>query len=260
MNREQSEQMRDWFRMYVQTFRAAGYGELENILLKEKHCLRVSSEMIGLAEDLGLDETDRILAGVIGLLHDIGRFEQYSRYGTFVDSRSVDHAVLGSRIIRNNGILDGVSREESDIIHRAVINHSALKLPPEEDRRSGFFSRLLRDADKLDIWKVMIEFYSGGGGSEDEAVGLNLPAEGEPSDEVLDDLYSGKPVDASNLRNQSDFKLLQVGWVYDINFVPTMERVLQREFLERLRSFLSESEEAQEAVDAAVAYAVNFTD
>lgn len=252
MRREEIEKIRDWFRLYVQTFRAPGYGELEHIVLKEKHCVRVSAEMIGLGKDMDLDESDLILAGAIGLLHDVGRFEQYSRYGTFVDALSVDHARLGSDIIRNYGILDGVDRYEQEIVHRAIINHSGLELSPDEDERTDFFSKLLRDADKLDIWKVMIDFYSSGGGSEDEAVGLNLPDNGEISDEVLDDLDEGRSVDAANLRSQSDFKLLQIGWVYDINFAPAMRRILERGYIEKISSFLPAGEDIEEAVENAL--------
>ncbi|MFO7915352.1 MAG: HD domain-containing protein [Candidatus Krumholzibacteriales bacterium] len=251
MKSEQAEKIRDWFSMYVGTFRAAGYGALENIVLKENHCRRVSREIAGLGAEMGLDESDLNLAEMIGLLHDVGRFEQYSRYGTFVDVLSVNHARLGSRIIENSGVLEGVESSEREIIHRAIVNHSGLRVPPEEDERPAFFSRLLRDADKLDIWKVMLDYYAAGG-EEDDAVGLNLPPDGEVSGEVLDDLSAAGPVDASNLRNQNDFKLLQIGWVYDINFAPSMRRVLERGYLEQLASLLPESEEVAEAVNAAL--------
>ena len=251
MKIEQADRVRDWFSMYVGTFRAAGYGQLDNISLKENHCRRVSREISGLGAELGLDESELNLAEVIGLLHDVGRFEQYSRHGTFVDALSVNHARLGSRIIENSGILEEIEPFEKEIIHRAIINHSGLRVPPHEDERPAFFSRLLRDADKLDIWKVMLDYYSGGGG-ENDAVGLNLPPEGEVSEEVLEDLYAARPVDASNLRNQNDFKLLQIGWIYDINFAPAMLRVLERGYLERLAALLPESEEVKEAVNAAI--------
>jgi hypothetical protein len=241
--------------MYVQTFRAAGYGELENVALKEDHCLRVRREMGELGAELELSGPDIMLAEATGLLHDVGRFEQYSRYGTFVDAVSVDHARLGCRILMNSGILDGLSTGESVIIRRAVMNHSALEIPEDLDERAGFFLRLLRDADKLDIWRVMLDYYSSGGGSEDEAVGLNLPDTPGVSDEVLDDLYAGRPVNAANLRNQNDFKLLQAGWVYDINFAPSMARVRQRRYLEKLRSYLPDSEEVREALDSMAAEA-----
>jgi len=249
MKSEVADSIRDWFSMYVGTFRAAGYGELENISLKENHCRRVSIEIAGLGAELGLDESELNLAEIIGLLHDVGRFEQYSRYGTFVDALSVNHARLGSRIIENSGILEELEPAEREIIHRAIINHSGLSIPPDEGERPAFFSRLLRDADKLDIWKVMLDYYSKGGGGDD-AVGLNLPPDGEVSEEVLDDLYAGRPVDSSNIRNQNDFKLLQIGWVYDINFAPAMLKVLERGYLERLAALLPESKEVEEAVSA----------
>ncbi len=248
MEEGQLTRIRDWFTLYVKTFKAPGYGDLENILLKEKHSVRVAEEMRGIGEDLGLKHQDLFLAEAIGLLHDVGRFEQFVRYGTFVDAASVNHAVLGEEIIRTRDVLAGLDSPEKEIILAAVINHSRLHMPDNLDDRTLFFCRLLRDADKLDILKVMLDYYSRDEVYEDDAVGLHLPEGRTVSPLVLEDLREMRTVQAEHVRNRLDFKLLQISWVYDINFPPSMKRLMQRCHIGKLRELLPDDKDVNDVI------------
>ena len=62
------------------------------IALKISHIERVSQKAKELAISLNLSQEDINLAELIGLLHDIGRFEQIRIYNTFMDKDSVNHA------------------------------------------------------------------------------------------------------------------------------------------------------------------------
>ena len=61
--------------------------DLSNFNIKRKvdHSLRVMELCKIIAENLNLDVEDIKLAELIGLLHDIGRFEQMKVYNTFND-------------------------------------------------------------------------------------------------------------------------------------------------------------------------------
>lgn len=109
----------------------------------------------------GTGDEDASLAWLLGLLHDIGRFEQVRRWGTFNDAQSVGHAQLGARILfdRADGrpplIRSFVEDDaEDDLIRTAVGLHSAWRLPEGLDERTRRFCEILRDADKVDILKV----------------------------------------------------------------------------------------------------------
>ena len=65
----------------------------ENIKRKEQHSLRVMAISKKIAEELKLSEKEIKLATLIGLLHDIGRFEQYTKWKTFSDKISTNHGV-----------------------------------------------------------------------------------------------------------------------------------------------------------------------
>ena len=78
----------------------------EKIKLKIDHTYRVSDLCEKIALSLGMNNEDVDIAWLTGLLHDIGRFEQVKRYGTFNDPKSVDHAKLGSSILFSEGKID----------------------------------------------------------------------------------------------------------------------------------------------------------
>ena len=73
------------------------------IALKVEHTYRVAGLAEGIAADEGLAAEDIDLAWLCGLLHDIGRFEQVRRYGTFSDARSESHAALGVHVLLDEG-------------------------------------------------------------------------------------------------------------------------------------------------------------
>ena len=96
------------------------------IRLKIDHTYRVAVLAERIARTVTDIPIDRDIAWTMGMLHDIGRFEQVKRYGTFVDSESIDHAELGITILfEGGGFL-----HNSEILHRRNRNFSksALKI------------------------------------------------------------------------------------------------------------------------------------
>ncbi len=129
------------------------------IKLKIDHTYRVAALCDRIARSLKLCMEDVELAWVTGMLHDIGRFEQLRRFGTFVDAESIDHAHYGVKTLFVDGkIRDYLSiNEESSeytIIRKAIYNHSAYRVEEGLDERTEMFCDILRDADKIDILKV----------------------------------------------------------------------------------------------------------
>ena len=90
MDRVNLEDVKKWFTNYVHTFKMVDQNIQQNIDLKKDHTVRVCKEILQIGAQIGLDEDELRLAEIIALLHDTGRFEQISRYQTFMDSKSVD--------------------------------------------------------------------------------------------------------------------------------------------------------------------------
>ena len=235
--------LKKWFHSYVKSYKSDDPAHQRNIDLKEKHTLRVCREMTKISKDLGLNEDEQCLSEMIALFHDIGRFEQYARYNTFLDSRSLNHAEFGVKILREKGVLNSLDPSSRELILKAISYHNRVTLPRHEDEACLFFSRLLRDADKLDIWRVVTEYYRRkANGEQNNAIELDLPDTPGVSDDVYRDLMALKIVDIRSMENLNDFKLLQVGWVYDVNFVPTFRRLKQKKYLDVIRKALPESD------------------
>ena len=152
--------LKNGFDAYVDTFRSDDPQIQQSILLKKDHTLRVCEEIVALGEKLHLNPGELRLAEAIALLHDIGRFEQYTRYKTFVDRLSENHAELGVRILDKEGVLDAVEAAAGDVIRYAIRHHNRRKLPEEAQGPRLFYLKLIRDADKLDIWKVVTDYYA----------------------------------------------------------------------------------------------------
>ena len=134
----------------------------QNILISHKieHTLRVAALSERYAAALGFTAEDTALAWFLGLLHDIGRFEQARRFNTFVDSQSLDHAELSADILFVDGLLDrfpteGLPEDWRKIAELSIRQHNKLRLPDGLDARTKTFAELLRDADKTDIFRVI---------------------------------------------------------------------------------------------------------
>lgn len=238
--------IKKWFSCYVDSFNNTSIHSRENIELKDAHTLRVCDEILTVGKQLGLGEDELRLAEIIALLHDVGRFEQYARYGTFNDTKSENHAELGIRIIEKEGVLDRLDEAIKKIVIKAINYHNLISLPGNENETCLFYAKLLRDADKLDIWRLVTDYYHRNEGKKNSGLELELPDTPGFSKSVGDDLANKRSVNFKNIRNLNDFKLLQAGWIFDINFEPSRKIIRERRYLEKIRAALPKSKEIDE--------------
>lgn len=95
------EKAKQAFKEYVKNYDP----EDKKVKLKIEHIERVSQLAKQMAEKLKLDEEDIKLAELIGLLHDIGRFEQIRIYHTFTDKKSINHGEYGAKVLFEDGLI-----------------------------------------------------------------------------------------------------------------------------------------------------------
>lgn len=57
-------------------------------------------------------------------------------------------------------------------------------------------------------------------------------------------------VDMRHVKNLNDLKLLQIGWIFDINFRPTVDCVEKRRYLQMIRDVLPQSKEMEGIFEA----------
>jgi hypothetical protein len=244
-----------WIENYVKRFASRDPNIQYALDLKQAHTGRVCEAILDIGRHEGLFGEDLRMAEASGLLHDIGRFEQFRKYKTFSDAHSENHALLGVEVIRKNKVLQSIDSEKARIIIRAVKYHNRAVLPEGENGRDLFFMKLLRDADKVDIWHVVTDYYGDVHEGRNSTLELNLPDRPGISDSVCRSLLEGRIVQMEDLRTLNDFKLLQIGWIYDINFRRSFQIVRERAYLERIRDVLpKDSIRVEELYKRAMAY------
>jgi hypothetical protein len=228
--------LRSWFASWCESFRSPDQTLQRNFDLKELHTRNVIKAAQLIAEGGG--ERRSMLAEVAALCHDLGRFPQFRDYGTFKDSDSVNHAHLSAKIITEHRLLDFLPDEERNCVSLAVRLHNVFQVPAGLAPLAAEMLRLVRDADKLDIWRVFIEYFEAPEEERASAAGLGAPDLPFCSADVLETIRTGELVQLSQLKSLNDFKLLQLSWLYDINFPTTFRLIKERDLLARLGSTL----------------------
>jgi putative nucleotidyltransferase with HDIG domain len=211
---------RQWFDGYTRGFLTGDDALDLPLQVKIEHTAEVQANMARLATALDGSAEDRVLAEMAGLLHDVGRFPQYRRYHTFRDSASVNHARLGLQEIGRHRVLDGLPTAARRELAFAIAHHNAFVLPPHPDRRRVLLARMLRDADKLDIWRVFKTYYCDGR-RLNATLDLDLADTPGYTPAALESLRRGRMVRLADVHNRNDFKLLQIAWIHDLNLAPS---------------------------------------
>ena len=130
------------------------------IALKIAHTYRVADNCEQIAKSIGLTDEEIEFAWLSGMLHDIGRFEQVKRYNTFIDSESVDHAEFGADLLfgEEGLISDYIDDRDWDAMLEIVIRqHNKYRMDETISGKTLVFCNILRDADKVDIFRVNVE-------------------------------------------------------------------------------------------------------
>ena len=253
MEQSQLDELHIWFDAYVQTYNDIDEEGYRNILLKVEHTRKVCENMALLAAGEGLTAEECRIAAAVALLHDVGRFPQFRRWRTFRDSDSDNHARLGIEILREQNVLAGLPTAERLTIEEAVRFHNLLALPLRFRSPDTLFIRLIRDADKLDIWRVFLDYFSQPRELRPSAVTLGFPDLPGVTPACVSELAAGRIIHLADVRMLNDFKLLQISWVYDLNFRSSYHLLQQRGHIQALAATIPLDHNAEQAVARAVA-------
>ena len=217
------------------------------IRLKVGHTLRVAGLCERIAGSLDLDPEEKDLAWMIGLLHDIGRFEQVRIYHTFRDAESVNHAQFSADLLFRDGMIrDYTAVSDRDrIMETAIRYHNAYRLPESLTEQERTYSQILRDADKIDILRVnretpMTQIY-------------NLPEEAfltsGISDPVYEDMLAHRDVNRANSRTGVDFLMGHIAFVFGLVYPISFRIVEEQGYLEQMLAFESRNERTRERMN-----------
>lgn len=228
-----------WFENYLGKFlNCKDPKVLINYELKREHTYRVRDNILKIGRGLNLDENNLKICELIGLFHDVGRFKQYSDYGTFSDSITGSHGKISVDVLVENNVLENVKDCEKNIVLKSIDYHNYFHVPENESEEIKLFSRLIRDADKLDA------FYLETDRSENRKYDLGkLSCEREYSEEVIKDIMESRQVDFRNIKYKYDRKLAILGLIFDLFYDQSYEVFQSGEYLSKIFSDLPQNTE-----------------
>ena len=208
---------------------------VKQIRYKYYHSYRVKELMIKLADILKLSDKEKEVSEVIGLLHDIGRFEQIRKSGDCSDVLSgIDHADESCIYLFDEGHIKDYYDDEKyyKIIEDAIKNHNKYEIDSNLKDKSLFFTKMIRDMDKIDIFKVITDEYS------------YVYDKNEISKEVIDSFNSGKTIDSHIRNTETDNIYGYFAFIYDINFKESFEIIKNGKYIENLFSVIKVKEDS----------------
>lgn len=216
------------FKNYTSKFKVAD----NKVNIKIKHTYGVVRAAEYIAKGLNLPDEDIELAKLIGLLHDIGRFEQAVRYDNYNDYDTMDHADFGVKLLfEDNLIRNFVADSQYDsVIEKAIKNHNKFEIESGLSDRELLHAKIIRDADKTDnfVVKQYQDFYSLFRKTEEEVGAEKI------SDTVWNEFLSGNTIVTNHRENSIDAWVSYLAWVYDYNFVPGLQFLKDNECIDKV--------------------------
>ena len=221
--------------------------EKKHIELKQKHSLRVMENSKEIATRMGLDQEKIELAELIGLLHDIARFEQYKQFKTFSDAESFDHGDYGAKLLftnqkdlDENQRIKGLNPQDKfirkfietdkydNIIEKAIKNHNKFEIENGLNDEELFYAKLIRDADKTDIiYESIIIFWKGN--------------EEQINNSKITDKYMQQLLEHKLFKREKGVKIegldsvLAVAvFVFDINYKESFQILKERDYMNQV--------------------------
>lgn len=236
------------FRAYVEPFYTGDEKRDELYRLKDEHShgvFRLAWSIIQGEPELQQPQAARATL-LSALYHDIGRFEQLRLYHSFNDRETVRHSALGAKLLADRRFMADETPEMRRIVRAAVALHSGAALPArlvaEPGSTLALAARALRDADKLDILRVMQEALRPGSAS-DPAISYSLPEEaGKYSPVVAKAVLEGRSVLHADMRYRNDFRLYVCCWVNFLEFGASLRLLARSGHLEQILGWLPEDE------------------
>lgn len=244
MTQGRINQVKSWIEDYVHSLGGNDSSQRKAFSIKLGHTTRVHENVVELSLRTQMYPEVCYLAEITALLHDIGRFDQFKRYKTFDDSKSVNHAKLGVEVVDSEKILSFLTNDQQKKVRYGIANHNKPSLVDGRcgDLRCDLIAKLVRDGDKLDIWSVVVNNYEQP--SDEHAIlSLGFPNTEGITAKVVEGLVAHKPILYRELQNLNDLKVFQLSWVFDLNFPSSVQLCHERGLVRRLLATLPELKE-----------------
>ena len=223
------ESLKETFKNYVSNYNMNEFA----IKMKYEHSLRVMDFCEFIAKENNFNDKDMEISILVGLLHDYARFEQWTKYKTYSDLKSIDHGDLAvEKLFDNNEIIDYCKNQEYyDEIYDAIKYHNKMDFSDDISVHNKLLCKVIRDADKLDIFYLL--------GAEKD---LMKQDNGIISDKIKEDFYNHKQVSRKDVKCENDNIVLDLSMVYDLNFKCSLEYLKENGLIDKMFDNIEDKE------------------
>ena len=223
----------------------SGHSENDQLIrLKLDHSLQVLDNARKIVDREGVNGDRRRQSLLAALYHDIGRFPQFARFKTFNDRESVNHARLGVLALRESTPDNGASQDDWRVVRAAVGLHNVKNASPRTPASVRTPVMVVRDADKLDILRIMVRRFTDPDSNPAITFGLD-DDQTLYSPSIYETVMRSEVADYRDVRYVNDFKLLAVGWLQDFAFLSSLQLIGEQGFLADIFATLPDDENIQ---------------
>ncbi len=207
-----------------------------------------------------LNNEDIELAKLIALLHDIGRFEQLKIYNSYIDSETIDHAILGNEILFKNNLIRNFIKDNQydDIISKSILNHNRLSIESNLRDRELLHVKIIRDADKTDNFRVQAtdEFENIIDDANKEILENDVITE-----KIFNDFMNSKIIIKKECKTYLDFLICYIAFIFDFNFTSGLEYIKEMDYINKIVNRLDYKRvETKQRMDKIKEHAIKYID
>ncbi|MFC1467439.1 HD domain-containing protein [Verrucomicrobiota bacterium] len=250
MTPDELQKVKAGFKAYARSFFNEADEKQQALMdLKWKHTLFVAELAREIAERSGWDNAESNRAEAAGILHDTGRFSQIREFRTFHDKTTVDHGERGFEEADEHGLCAHLDPELQAAMLATIRYHNRRVLPqglPDEHYK---YLKVVRDADRLDIYRVVNHALKSGDNSKHPEITRGINQKKQASPAVVKAIKAGEQVDYDLVQTLTDRMLLQLSWLNIMSHQASLEIFHERGYLNIMAEHLPDEPGLTEIVD-----------
>ncbi len=220
------------YKKYVNRFYTDAYKNDNAVARNLLHTEKVVENILVLANSLELSESERYTAEALALFHDIGRFWILMEEEN--DTKKIDHAEASVEYLKSNDTFNLLDDQSKSVIAEVILNHHLPEITKKDNSVSLFFSRLLRDADKLDIWRYTVDSLANKTKRSDLASEFGLIEKPIVNSSFCQNIIDGVLPNKDDIVTFSDYLLFQMSWVFDLNFRKSFQLLNKMQYMRHI--------------------------
>ncbi len=240
VTRELVENLRLAYSEFRVAFKYAPFSSDISIKMTFEHIERVVQNSMLLADNLELNENERAIAELTAQFHDIGRL--WIMLPENSESKISDHAEASIEYLNNTAAFKILDETSQNIIIQVIKNHNKSHIPDNQGDSIVFYTKLLRDADKLEVWRSTSEYIKNRSGKPAITNDLNLSQKAVVTHAFCQIIIEGGIPNKEDLITFHDFIIFQMSWVFDLHYKKSFQILNQQQYIRHLYDSLPKND------------------